>query len=179
MINSQRESEKKRMDRLATSNSCLNQSLKKWPNNNNRLYLVPCWRVARMWSFLPVSSQRCLDLLCITTTLKHQTEIHQKLTIAKQANIEGSFLRMSAYHIGCYAIVVLGSIIHIESWSNNQVKFHLWNNHLSNDPNVHLFQIQEWLPYQEEGSDTLEPLLADVCLFCFNNMETFRSEVTI
>ena len=40
-----------------------------------------------------------------------------------------------------------------------------------------LSQIQEWLPYQEEGSDSLEPLIADVCLFCFNNMETFRSEV--
>ena len=42
-----------------------------------------------------------------------------------------------------------------------------------------LFQIQECLPFQEEGSDTLEPLLADVCMFCFNNMETFRSEVEI
>ena len=40
-----------------------------------------------------------------------------------------------------------------------------------------LFQIQEYLPFQEEDIYTHEPLLADVCMFCFNNMETFRSEV--
>ena len=38
-------------------------------------------------------------------------------------------------------------------------------------------QVQEGVAYQEEGSESLEPLMADLCLFCFNNMETFRSEV--
>ena len=37
-------------------------------------------------------------------------------------------------------------------------------------------RIQELLPYQEQG-DTQEPLQADSCLFCFNNIEPYRSEV--
>ena len=38
-------------------------------------------------------------------------------------------------------------------------------------------QIQEMLPFQEEGSSTQEPLVANTCLFCFNNIETYNSEV--
>ena len=38
-------------------------------------------------------------------------------------------------------------------------------------------QVLDYVTYKEENSDTLEPLNPDACLFCFNNMETYRSEV--